>query len=307
LLKTETLDAQDRRNISTLLIVLVVLVVGACVGAIGVEVRSAKLWLKETRERMHAFKIMFRGEIRPTRGVPCIASFPGKYEDEWQAIVELGREASSSLSVACVFLPQNTPDFGRHVRNREDGGGRCYCHTIYGVEKTWGCAWFELWANQVLLAHSYGQPMHVFYFKGQVGKGKVLWKDLAWQAQLRDRVMGDWPQDDAGWPKIMGAQEEAIHIAGLTEKEQHCVQGLGGSQKAEVAWMDAHGIAYEEHNVEVFGEKIRSMAAEGANQKTKHESMKPGANPMHHLALSDVSRSTALSQPRLLGQTSQVV
>jgi hypothetical protein len=130
LLKTESLDAEDRSNISSLMIVLISLVLVACVSAIGLEVRSAKLWLKQTRMRMHAFTLMFRGNVQPTKGVPCICSFPGKYEDEWHAVVE----SSSSLSVACVFLPQHTPDFGKHAIDREaSSGGRCYCYSIYGM------------------------------------------------------------------------------------------------------------------------------------------------------------------------------
>ena len=51
--------------------------------------------------------------------------------------------------------------------------------------------------------------------------------------------MGAWPKDDAGWPKKMSAEDEAKYVAGLSEKERHCVVGLGGSQKAEVAWVNS--------------------------------------------------------------------
>jgi hypothetical protein len=50
----------------------------------------------------------------------------------------------------------------------------------------------------------------------------------------------------------MSAEDEAAYVKALSEEERHCVVGLGGSQKAEVAWMDKMGIEYEEHDVEQF-------------------------------------------------------
>ena len=50
----------------------------------------------------------------------------------------------------------------------------------------------------------------------------------------------------------MSAEDEAAYVAELSEEERHCVVGLGGSQKAEVAWMDKMGMEYDEHDVEKF-------------------------------------------------------
>ena len=86
----------------------------------------------------------------------------------------------------------------------------------------------------------------------QVGQGKIKWKDCPEQALLRDEVMAAWPKDAAGWPKKMSARDEAHYVARLSERERHCVVGLGGSQKAEVAWLDAQGIPYEELDVDQF-------------------------------------------------------
>jgi hypothetical protein len=144
-----------------------------------------------------------------------------------------------------------TPDFGQHVHNPETAG-KCYCHSLYGEQKMWGCKWFDVWKGLVQLAHYRKQRIQVFFFPGQVGQGKIKWDDCAEQALLRDKVMGAWPKDDAGWPKKMSAADEAEYVAGLSEKERHCVVGLGGSQKAEVAWLDAHGISYEELDVGAF-------------------------------------------------------
>jgi hypothetical protein len=85
-----------------------------------------------------------------------------------------------------------------------------------------------------------------------VGQGEIEWGDCAKSAHLRDRVIEKQPKDEAGWPKTMSADEEARFLETLSEEEQHCVVGLGGSQKAEVAWMEANGIAFERHDVEKF-------------------------------------------------------
>jgi hypothetical protein len=119
----------------------------------------------------------------------------------------------------------------------------------------------------------HSQIFQVFYFKGQVtdasfslahiffdgapsttqvGQGEIKWKDCAKNSLLRDRVMEMQPKDDAGWPKTMSNEEDARFLETLSEEERHCMVGLGGSQKAEVAWMEANGIAYEKHDVEQF-------------------------------------------------------
>jgi hypothetical protein len=106
----------------------------------------------------------------------------------------------------------------------------------------------------------------VFYFPGQVGQGKVRWEDLPKHAQLRDKVLSAWPKDAAGWPKKLEPAEEAVYLAGLSEDERSTVVGLGGSQKAEVAWMDKHNIPYEELDVGEFGLRYLSMVAEQAKR-----------------------------------------
>jgi hypothetical protein len=100
----------------------------------------------------------------------------------------------------------------------------------------------------------------VYYFPGQVGQGNVRWEDLPKHALLRDKVLSAWPKDEAGWPKKLQPAEEAVYLAGLSEEERSTVVGLGGSQKAEVAWMDKHNIPYEELDVGEFGLKYLGMA-----------------------------------------------
>ena len=119
----------------------------------------------------------------------------------------------------------------------------------------------------------------------QVCQGKIKWDDCAEQALLRDKVMGAWPKDDAGWPKKMSAEDEAKYVAGLSEKERHCVVGLGGSQKAEVAWLDAHGIPYEELDVGEFSLQYLALfqserAAEAGNSNEVFASNNPMVEAM---------------------------
>jgi hypothetical protein len=95
----------------------------------------------------------------------------------------------------------------------------------------------------------------VYYFPGQVGQGKIKWEDAAAHALLRDKVLGNWPKDEAGWPKTLSKEDEAAYVGGLVAEERHAVSGLGGSQKAEVAWLDYHNIPYKEVDVLDFIEE----------------------------------------------------
>eukprot|EP00438_Fugacium_kawagutii_P000797 Skav226659 [mRNA] locus=scaffold2733:226437:229979:+ [translate_table: standard] len=42
----------------------------------------------------------------------------------------------------------------------------------------WGCAWFHLWKGNVNAAVEKDQSLHVFYFEGRVGAGKLSWDEL---------------------------------------------------------------------------------------------------------------------------------
>eukprot|EP00435_Cladocopium_sp_Y103_P048813 s131_g14.t1 len=65
----------------------------------------------------------------------------------------------------------------------------------------WGCKWFHVWKKQVEEAVRQEQTLKVVFFPGQVGQGKVAWKDLA-TVDLWDGI------------------------------------GCGGSQKCEIAYLD---------------------------------------------------------------------
>jgi hypothetical protein len=83
----------------------------------------------------HICKIRYEGVVQEVRGVPCIASFPGKFEDEWSEVVALGSGEAATVSVACVYLPLHTPRFGQHVN--DPAAGCCYCETLYGEKQAW--------------------------------------------------------------------------------------------------------------------------------------------------------------------------
>ena len=121
-----------------------------------------------------------------------------------------------------------------------------------GEEKAWGCKWFERWLVNVQKAVAAGNVLVVCYFDGEVGQGKVKWEEVAAQSQLRDAVLA---KKEAAEKAASGAlplprlQQQAAFVASLTAEERHCLVGLGGSQKAEVAWLDKMGYPYEEWDV----------------------------------------------------------
>ena len=80
---------------------------------------------------------------------------------------------------------------------------------------SWGCAWFEEWNKNVTKAVELGQQLNVVFFPGQVGQGKVAWKDL--------------PKENL-WNGI----------------------GCGGSQKSEIAYLDMKGFPYVETDATSF-------------------------------------------------------
>ena len=91
----------------------------------------------------------------------------------------------------------------------------------------WGCAWFDIWKQNVKQAVEKNQSLHVFYFEGRVGAGKVSWDELA--------------------------DEEA-------RKNAREGGGLGNSQTAEVAYLDKQGLTYLEHDVVDFKAFIQASS-----------------------------------------------
>ncbi|CAE7942035.1 unnamed protein product, partial [Symbiodinium necroappetens] len=102
----------------------------------------------------------------------------------------------------------------------------------------WGCRWFELWKERVDEAVKLNQTLHVFYFKGRVGAGKLSWDQLGHdEARKNARVGG----------------------------------GLGNSQTAEVAYLDKLGLPYVEHDVSEFSSFIAQIRTESGRADDQPE------------------------------------
>jgi hypothetical protein len=87
----------------------------------------------------------------------------------------------------------------------------------------------------------------------------------------------------------MSAEEDAHFLETLSEEEQRCMVGLGGSQKAEVAWMKANGIAFERHDVEQFFADMSDSEEQRAVFWGKHDKKKA---PKEKKQLQKVLRET---------------
>jgi hypothetical protein len=193
-------------------------------------------------------------------------------------LVAQGKE--SKVSAAVVFLPEHTLHFGKC------GSDKCYCVEMYGEKKEWGCKWFQLWREHIKKAVSLNQRLQVFYFEGFVGKGKLEPTSTmtAWEACCEDAIrrgklygmkndylqslpakervrldrMSNEARDDSrreapGSEK--GDEEERMFVGSLSEDDRRFYEGhkgLGNSQKAEVAWLEEMGYAYEEVDVRDF-------------------------------------------------------
>jgi hypothetical protein len=177
---------------------------------------------------------------------PCddVVSFPGKYGAAgWGAVVSFALDPDVDIVASTVFLPDKTSNgFGEHTDNPETPG-ECYCCALYGEPKPWGCCWFKLWMANVKMAVQLGHTLQVYFFRGQCGKGKVKWEDLVEHSRVCDNVLSGLSQ----------SKQAAIRAT-----EEYPFDGLGGSQKGEVAWLDKMGFTYEEKDIGPFLDTAKS-------------------------------------------------
>jgi hypothetical protein len=61
---------------------------------------------------------------------------------------------------------------------------------------------------------------------------------MASHSLLRDEVMKTVPTDAHSFLRKLIAGENVAYLLGLDPEQRRCMVGLGGSQKAEVAWLD---------------------------------------------------------------------
>jgi hypothetical protein len=156
---------------------------------------------------------------------------------------------------------------------------------MYGEKKDWGCKWFQLWREHITNAVSLNQHLQVFFFEGLVGKGKIeptstmtAWKACCADSIRRDKLYAmksasikSLPQEQTRLDELSnetrddsmgeapgserGDEEERLFSALLSEEDRRFYEGhkgLGRSQKAEVAWLEEMGYAYEELDVRDF-------------------------------------------------------
>ena len=220
--------------------------------------------------------IVFLGEVLPGTG-KCVCSWPGKYQSAWDALVTGSR--SGDISAAVVFLPEGSKDFGSHdtIPEKEKLEGRCWCIPLYGERKPWGCRWWTKWIANIERAHEEGAEMQVYFFKGMKGRGKVVDFSTAGKEHLRREAIQAKKRDFFQSQAFSNACDEGIEglskdprgdsssqysrevqrlfLAWLPEEERDFMEvseGLGNSQKAEVAWLERKGYAYTEVEVDIF-------------------------------------------------------
>jgi hypothetical protein len=184
-----------------------------------------------------ANSIEFRGEIKAVRSAKDIVSFPGKYGPSgWGKAVAAAKDEFLDLSVSCVFLPnQSSLGFGEHAMDPETSA--CFCVSLYGERKPWGCQWFKEWTENVEVAVALDHKLQVYFFAGQNNEGEVPWSMLAEHGRLCEALLRGL------------STEQQIQIRAT---QQYPFDGLGGSQKGEVAWLNRKGYAYESISVDNF-------------------------------------------------------
>jgi hypothetical protein len=67
LLKTETVEENDREALGVLMVLLLVSVVMSAIGTAALEVLTARGWMGKVT---HAFKIRYEGKVQEEKGVP---------------------------------------------------------------------------------------------------------------------------------------------------------------------------------------------------------------------------------------------
>ena len=218
--------------------------------------------------------IVFEGKILPNK--PCVSSWPGKYESAWNALVQKSR--GGNLSAAVVFLPQRSRHFGIHdqIPTAENLPGACWCTPLYGEQKPWGCRWWTHWVQNIEEAVEKGAELEVYFFRNMKGKGKVENFSTAGTEHLRrERIFrrkGEFKKSPefksavtAGLEELSkqkcgdgssqySREEHRLFLAWLEEEDREFLvssEGLGNSQKAEVAWLQRKGYAYTEVEVDI--------------------------------------------------------
>ena len=224
--------------------------------------------------------IVFEGRVLPTRPwpgcPPCVCSWPGKYASAWDVLVESSSEGG--ISAAVVFLPEGSQHYGCHdsIPLEEALEGDCWCIPLYGEKKQWGCRWWTRWVANIEEAVRQGAELNVFFFDKKLGQGRVQSFATAGQENLRresicrrkDEFEGSVEYQNAlaaGLEKLSKCKSgdsssqytrewQRLFLAWLPQEDREFIEaseGLGNSQKAEVAWLERKGYAYTSVEIDV--------------------------------------------------------
>ena len=261
------------------------------------------LFLPSTRslasvvEASHQRTIVFKGNV--IRRCSTVASWPGKYATAWDALVAGSRQ--QDISAAVVFLPLGSSDFGKHdtipaQRELKDLTGECWCTPLYGGEKKWGCRWWTRWIANIETAVQQGCALEVYYFNGHRGRGKVKnFATAGLEHMRRDKILEKTSEFEKtqGFKEALNAglgrlskekgpdssspysrEVHRLFLAWLPEVDRQFLEeseGLGNSQKAEVAWLKRKGYAFVEKEVSELAvsspKAIGKATEEGTLQK----------------------------------------
>ena len=223
----------------------------------------------------HKHTIVFEGNVLAKRETVC--SWPGKYATAWDTLVDGSRQ--DDISAAVVFLPEGSKHYGFHdpipaKQDLHDLHGECWCTPLYGKRKPWGCRWWSKWIANIEQAVSQECTLVVYYFNGMRGQGKVKDFTAAGEEHMRREAIlrrkdafleSDSFQNtlESGLKHLSKEQgpdssspySREVHrlfLASLSVEDFHFLEeseGLGNSQKAEVAWLERNGYPYIEKEV----------------------------------------------------------
>ncbi|CAK9074540.1 unnamed protein product [Durusdinium trenchii] len=232
--------------------------------------------------------ILFEGKVIEKPGTACIASWPGLYATAWHYLARRAQGAQTSAAV--VFMAEGTQLYGKHcpIPEEEELHGACWCFPLYGEEKEWGCKWWEVWIQNVHMAMACGAVLHVYFWEGLCAKGKAASFATVGQENFAGESVRNKIKDfenskefeDARQAGILrlsdkkrydgssqqSREKQRLFRQWLPPQERRVLEkaeGLGDSQRAEVAWLDRKGYPYIEMDVSPFLKPADSEAREG--------------------------------------------
>ncbi|CAE7895991.1 Jmjd7 [Symbiodinium microadriaticum] len=177
-----------------------------------------------------------------------------RYESAFEKLV-----ANSDLGAATVFLPECAASYGKHstIPRSEQLDGECWCIPLYGTRKSWGCKWWTAWTANVEKATRQGAELQVVFWKNRCGQGKVRSFATVGAENLRRDALEALAAGLEGLSKDLGEdgtsqysrEADRLFLASLSGEDRGFLQaseGLGISQKAEVAWLERKGYQYTE-------------------------------------------------------------